>query len=273
MSAYHTEASSPTTIPEIRDEAVHVTNMKGRSLEAGVAIVTGAGRNIGRAIALDLAAGGRDIVVVVRTNRDEAESVAQEIEALGRRALVGIADVRNGESISKIVTQARDQLGPPTILVNNAAVRHEEPFLEIEESEWREVISIILDGSYVCCREVLPDMLQAGWGRIIMIAGLTGQTGASQRAHVVAGKAGLIGMTKALALEYAHRNVTINAVSPGMIDTPRSGGPPKHYSERRVPVGRLGRPEDVAATVRFLASDEASYVTGQTLNVNGGLLT
>jgi 3-oxoacyl-[acyl-carrier protein] reductase len=141
----------------------------------------------------------------------------------------------------------------------------------LSPEQWREVTGVILDGAFVCTREVLPDMLDVGWGRIVMIAGLSAQTGAIQRAHVVAAKAGLIGLTKALALEFAPRNVTVNAVSPGMIDTERAGAAPRHHSERHPPVDRLGRPEEVAAVVRYLVCDESAYVTGQIINVNGGL--
>ncbi|MGH2736356.1 MAG: SDR family oxidoreductase [Actinomycetota bacterium] len=245
----------------------------GRMARPPVAIVTGAGRNIGRSIALGIAAGGADVVIVVRSNRVEAEGVAREVRALGRRTLVAIADVRDKAGIAAVVDETRVTLGPPTILVNNAAVRREAPFLDLTNEDWREVTSVILDGAFVCCREVLPDMIATGWGRIVNIAGLSGQTGAAQRAHVVAGKAGLIGLTKALALEYAEDNVTVNAVSPGRIDTTRAGDVPRHHAERPVPVGRPGRTEEVAAAVRYLISDEASYVTGQTINVNGGLLT
>jgi 3-oxoacyl-[acyl-carrier protein] reductase len=167
-----------------------------------VAVVTGAGRNIGRAIALHLAATGIDVAVLVRSNREEAERVAEEVRALGRGALVGIADVRDDRAVARIAEETRAVLGAPTVLVNNAAVRREAPFLDLSLEEWHEVTSIILDGAFVCAREVLPDMIGARWGRIVNIAGLSGQTGASHRAHVVAAKAGLIGLTKALAVEY-----------------------------------------------------------------------
>jgi 3-oxoacyl-[acyl-carrier protein] reductase len=231
---------------------------------APVAIVTGAGRNIGRAIALEMAAAGLDIALVVRSNRDEAESVAKEVKKLGRKALVGLADVRDEQAMAQFADETRSSLGPPTVLVNNAAVRREAPFLELSLEEWREITGVTLDGAFVCSQKVLPYMLEAGWGRIVMIAGLTGQTGARHRAHVVAAKAGLIGLTKALALEYAAHNITVNAVSPG--------ADPKHHAGKEVPVGRLGRPEDVASMVRYLVSEEGAFVTGQTLNVNGGLL-
>lgn len=245
---------------------------EGHPPSSSVAVVTGAGRNIGRAIALELAAGGADVALIVRSNRDEAESVAGEVEAQGRRALVGVADVRDEQAVARIIDKTSSTFGPPTVLINNAAVRREASFLELSLAEWREITGIILEGAFVCSQQVLPHMLEAGWGRIVMIAGLTAQTGATHRAHVVAGKAGLIGLTKALALEYAPHDITVNAVSPGLIDTTRAGEEPKHHAGRTVPVGRLGRPKDVAAMVRYLVSEEAAFITGQTLNVNGGLL-
>lgn len=234
-------------------------------------MITGAGRNIGRAIALELAAEGSDVVILVRSNREEAEGVAEEIRSLGRRALVGVADVRDERTIGHVVEEAREGLGPVTVLVNNAAVRREAPFLDLSPEEWREVVGVTLDGAFVCSQAVLPGMLEAGWGRIVNIAGLTGQTGATHRAHVVAAKAGLVGLTKALALEYAADNITVNAISPGLIGTQREGTEPKHYSGQSIPVGRRGRPKEVAAMVRYLVFEEAAFVTGQTLNINGGL--
>jgi 3-oxoacyl-[acyl-carrier protein] reductase len=273
LKAYHTELTPCTTCHEGARRGLRTLTEDAEARRTPVALVTGAGRNIGRAIALELAAEGADVAVVVRSNREEAETVAREVRALGRRALVGVADIRDGGAIARVADEARAALGSPTVLVNNAAVREEAPFLEISPAEWREVMSVTLDGAFICAREVLPDMLEAGWGRIVNIAGMSGQTGASHRAHVVAAKAGLIGLTKALALEYAAYNITVNAVSPGQIDTARVGAPPRHHSERSVPVGRQGRPEEVAAMVRCLVSRRAAFVTGQTVNVNGGLLT
>ncbi len=244
-------------------------------LSGRVALVTGGGRNIGRAIALELASRGADIAILVRSNRAEAEAVAGEIASLGRRAFAGTADVRNADAVEASLAQAREQLGPVTILVNNAAVRRETPFAELPLADWHEILSIVLDGAFVCSQACLPDMLDESWGRIINIAGLTAQSGATHRAHVVTAKAGLIGLTKALALEYASENITVNAVSPGMIDTTRGGGSspaePRHHSERAVPVGRRGTPEEVAAMVGYLTSPPAAFVTGQTLGINGGL--
>lgn len=236
-----------------------------------VAMITGAGRNIGRSIALGLAAEGTNVVILVRSSREEAESMAEEVRSLGRRALVGVADVRDEQAVGRVVEEAREALGPVSMLVNNAAVRREAPFLDLSLAEWQEVVGIVLDGAFVCSRAVLPGMVEAGYGRIVNIAGLTGQTGAIHRAHVVAGKAGLIGLTKALALEYAADGITVNAISPGLIETIREGAEPKHYSGQSIPVGRRGKPEEVAAMVRYLVSEEAAFVTGQTLNINGGL--
>lgn len=237
-----------------------------------VALVTGGGRNIGRAIALELGSSGFDVGLLVHSDLTAAERVAEDVRGLGRRSLALTGDVRDSIAVRTVADRMRAELGPPTVLVHAAARRKETSFLDLSHDEWREIIDVIVDGGFICSQEVLPDMIAAGWGRIVMIGGLSGQTGAAHRAHVVTAKAALLGLTKALALEFATNDITANTVSPGMIDTVRSGEEPKHHDERRIPVGRRGRPEEVAAAVRFLVSDEAAFITGQTLNVNGGLL-
>ena len=245
-------------------------------LVSRVALVTGGGRNIGRAIALRLAADGADVVINVRSNQDEAESVAQEVRALGSRALSFCADIRDEQAVQRMADAAREQLGPITILINNAAVRRDVPFEQMTRAEWSDVLGVILDGAFVCSRAAVPHMLEAGWGRIVNIVGLGGQVAGEHRAHHITAKSGLIGFTKALAVEYAARNITVNAVSPGSIETERGGsstptGPRVLSARRQPPIGRLGTTREVAAMVRYLVSQDAAYVTGTTLNINGGV--
>ncbi|MSQ23557.1 MAG: 3-oxoacyl-ACP reductase FabG [Chloroflexi bacterium] len=244
------------------------TGLRGR-----VGLVTGSSRNIGRAIALAFAQAGADVVVNARTSIAEAEAVAVEARAMGRQAIACLADVRDPEAVEHMVARARVELGPIDLLVNCAAPRPEASFEKMTAEEWHEVLSVILDGAFVCTQAVIGGMLKKGRGTIINIAGMTGQSGAAQRAHVVTAKAGLIGFTKALALELAGRGITVNAVSPGLIDTARVGATaaqPAHRQGRVPPVGRFGRPDEVAAFCCYLASDAARYVTGQTIGVNGG---
>ena len=247
-----------------------MTDTRGRR----VALVTGSGRNIGRATALALAADGCDIVVNVRTSVDEAEAVVAEIHETGARAIISVGDVREPEDVKRMFEDARSQLGPVSVLVNNAAVRPEQPIAELEFEEWRRIVGIVLDGAFLCAKAAVAHMRELGGGRIINLAGLSGQAGAPDRVHVVTAKAGIIGLTKALAVELAAERITVNAVSPGMIGTRRqttsSPGEPKHHERLHIPVGRRGTPEEVARVIAFLASPDSGYITGHTLNVNGG---
>jgi len=244
----------------------------GQELKGKVAIVTGAGRNIGRMIALALAAGGAAVVVNARSNRTEVESVVAEIEKRGGRALAAIADVTDPGAVEAMVAAAAKQFGGVDILVNNAAVRKETSLETMTAVEWREILSVILDGAFNCAKSCLPHLKKSGAGAIINIGGLSGHTGAKHRAHVITAKAGIIGLTRALAHDLAADRVTVNCVAPGLIDTARKPGTPEpqHHQTRNMLAGRLGANEDVAAAVRFLAGPGARYITGQTLHVNGG---
>jgi 3-oxoacyl-[acyl-carrier protein] reductase len=248
----------------------------GRELTGKVAIVTGAARNIGRAIALAFAEGGAAVMVNTRTSIAEAEAVAAEIEAAGGQALVCAADVTERQAVEGMVAETVARFGRIDILVNNAAVRREAPFLDIGFEEWREIVAIILDGAFLCAKACVPHMIEQGGGTIINIGGLTGHAGAKQRVHVIAAKAGVAGMTKALAHDLAEHGITANCVVPGMIDTVRGTSSavdivPAHRKTRAPLVGRLGRPEEVAAMVRHLCGPQSRYVTGQTIHVNGGI--
>jgi 3-oxoacyl-[acyl-carrier protein] reductase len=241
-----------------------------RELAGRVALVTGAGRNIGRAIALDLADGGAAVVVNARANREEADAVAAEITAAGGRAVVALGDVTDTKAVAAMVVMAVDTFGRLDILVNNAAIRREMPFAEMDFAAWRTVLDVCLDGAFHCARAALPALRASGQGTIVNIGGLTGHSGAANRAHVVTAKAGLAGFTRALAHDLAPDGITVNLVAPGLIDTARATARPHHRGGRRTLVGREGTPEEVAAAVRFLAGPRARYITGQTLHVNGG---
>ncbi len=239
-------------------------------LDGRVALVTGAARNIGRAIALALADAGAAVVVATRSDRAAADAVAAEIEGKGGRALVAIADVTREAEVEAMVAAATARFGRLDILVNNAAVRNEAAFETLTPAQWRETFAVALDGPFLCAKAALPGLRASGAGTIINIGGLTAYIGASRRAAVVAAKAGLDGLTKALAHELAGDGITVNLVSPGLIDTARSGERPHHHQHTNNLLGRRGTAEEVAAMVRFLASPQARYVTGQTMHVNGG---
>lgn len=241
-------------------------------LNGKVAIVTGAGRNIGRAIALALADGGASIVVNARSNRAEADAVAREIEASGGKALVHIGDVADAEVVQALADAALNHFGRLDILVNNAALRREKPFAEMDYAEWRKILDVTLDGAFHCVKACLPGLRKSGAGTIVNIGGLSAHTGSKNRAHVVTAKAGIVGFTRALAYDLADDRITVNCVAPGLIGTPRPKGQPEpaHHLVHQTITGERGRPEDVAATVRFLCGPGARYITGQAIHTNGG---
>jgi 3-oxoacyl-[acyl-carrier protein] reductase len=243
-----------------------------RELEGKVAIVTGAGRNIGRAIALMLAELGASILVNVRSNRGGAEAVAGEIEAAGGKALVHTGDVADASATQAMADAALARFGRIDILVNNAALRREKSFAEMDYVEWREILDVTLDGAFHCTKACLPALRNSGAGTIVNIGGLSAHTGARNRAHVITAKAGIVGLTRALAGDLAADGITVNCVVPGLIGTPRPKGQPEpaHHLTHQTLTGARGKPEDVAAAVRFLCSPAARYITGQAIHANGG---
>jgi len=243
-----------------------------KELSGRVAIVTGAGRNIGRAIALELAAAGAAVVVNARANRLEAEAVVRAVEAAGGRACVAIADVADPAAVAAMAAGAVERFGRIDILINNAAVRREQPFDRMTLAEWREILGVILDGAFNCVAACLPQLRASRHGAIVNIGGLSADTGAKGRAHVVTAKAGLAGLTRALAHDLAADSITVNCVSPGLIATLRRPGEPEpaHHAIHRTLTGVRGAPHDIAAAVRFLTGPGARYITGQTIRVNGG---
>jgi 2-hydroxycyclohexanecarboxyl-CoA dehydrogenase len=240
------------------------------------AIVTGGASGIGLAIATRLAADGAAVAIFDRDG-DAAEAAAK-IAASGGTALGVAVDVTDRAVIDGGVVTVRERLGRPTILVNNAGMDGFDPFLTITAEKWNRILAVNLTGTFDCCQAVVPEMIEEGWGRIVNISSSSAQSGQPLMTHYVASKAGMIGFTKALALELGPRGITVNTIPPGFIDTPMLrkseskgllGAGVEHH-EKQTPVRRVGRPEDIAAMCAFLVSDEASYVTGQVMGVNGG---
>jgi 2-hydroxycyclohexanecarboxyl-CoA dehydrogenase len=241
------------------------------SLQGKTAVVTGAARGLGRAIALRLAQDGAAISVW-DLRPEGAEETAELIRKAGGKAIACAGDAASAEDIAAAVQRTRTELGPITILVNNAGITGFDPFETISEENWDRMMRINLKGPFLCTQAIIPDMLAAGWGRIVNISSSSAQTGAAAMAHYVASKGGVIGFTKALAQEYAAKGITVNNVPPGFVDTPMLRESPVDvdgFAATR-PMKRVGRPEDIAAAVAYLASDAAGYVTGHTLSVNGG---
>jgi len=241
------------------------------SLADRVAIVTGSGRGIGRAIALRLAEAGASVVV---NDIEPVEAVVGEIKAMGRQALPILADVSSASEVDRLVAETMAAYGRIDILVNNAGIARDQLLLRMTEEEWDSVLTVDLKSVFLCTRAVLKHMVKQRRGRIISISSITGVVGNPGQANYAAAKAGIIGFTRTVAKEVASRGITVNAIAPGFIDTEMTKGLKAEWKEelkKRIPLGRLGSPGDVAEAVAFLASDAAGYITGQVLGVDGGM--
>jgi 3-oxoacyl-[acyl-carrier protein] reductase len=237
-------------------------------LDGRVALVTGAGRNIGRQIALTLAQRGCDVVVNVGSRRDDAEAVAAEIRALGRRSLVAVADVTRSAEVDAMVGKAERELGRLDILVNNAAIRPPSPLVEMTDELWNSVIAVNLTGPFYCARAAARLMIRQRSGCIVNISGVTAVLGGTHDTHIAASKAGLHGLTKALAVELGQHGIRANTLMLSTIDSGRA--PRAQWSPERTPLRRRGSLAEVASACAFLASDDAGWITGQAIGVTGG---
>jgi 3-oxoacyl-[acyl-carrier protein] reductase len=244
------------------------------SLANKVALVTGSGRGIGRAIALKLAEAGASVVVNDIGDAAPVEAVVKEIKAMGGQALPVLADVSSAAEVERLVAEATSAYGRIDILVNNAGIARDQLLLRMTEEEWDRVLAVDLKSVFLCTRAVLKYMVKERRGRIISIASVVGMVGNAGQANYAAAKAGIIGFTRTVAKEVASRGITVNAIAPGFIDTEMTQGLKAEWKEelkKRIPLGRLGSPQDVAEAVAFLASDAAGYITGQVLVIDGGM--
>ncbi len=244
------------------------------TLSGRVALVTGASQGIGRACAFKLAASGATVAVAARSQEKLAELV-KEIEGSGGKAFAFPLDVADEEHVKSTFKSAIAQLGKIDILVNNAGITRDQLLMRMKRADWDAVLNTNLTSAYVCTQQAIGSMLKQRWGRIINVTSVFGQMGQAGQANYAASKAGLIGLTMAIAREVGSRNITCNAVAPGFIETAMTSGFSEEFKQnalKAIPLGRVGTPEDVANSVAFLASDDASYITGHVLSINGGML-
>jgi 3-oxoacyl-[acyl-carrier protein] reductase len=244
------------------------------NLASRVALVTGASQGIGRACAISLARAGATVAVAAR-NEDKLNELVQEINAAGGKSSASVLDVDNEDQIKNVVKSAIAQFGKIDILVNNAGITRDQLVMRMKRSDWDSVLNTNLTSAYLCIQQVIPSMLKQRWGRIINISSIFGQMGQAGQANYAASKAGLIGLTMAIAREVGSRNITCNAVAPGFIETAMTAGLAddiKKEALKLIPLARIGTPQDVASAVAFLASEDSAYITGHVLSVNGGML-
>jgi 3-oxoacyl-[acyl-carrier protein] reductase len=244
--------------------------MAEQELAGRVAIITGSGRSIGRAMALELAAGGAAVVVNVRSNRAEAEAVVKEIEGKGGRAMAAVADVTDAPAVQAMAKAALERFGRIDYLINNAALRQEKAIEHMSFDDWRFITGVILDGAFHCVKACLEPIKKSDVGSIINIGGLTGAMGAPDRAHVVTAKAGIAGLTRALAMELAPYKITVNTIVPSMLARPDEPNEIPAHPIYRPLLGRAGWPDDIAPLARLLLGPGGRYITGQIINVSGG---
>lgn len=246
-----------------------------QSFAGKVALVTGAGKNIGRTIALDLAARGASVVVNGRSDKAAVDAVVGEINAMGRQAIACMADVSDEDATARMVADAVSAFGGIDIVVSNAGLRRQTPFLNMSLAEWREILSVALDGAFILAKAAVPHMIPRGGGAIVALSGISTHVGTPNRCHVSASKSGLEGLMRALAIELAPHRITCNCVAPGAVDTVRGasagGAAPSSLAERGIPLGRKAAVEEISGAVRYLAGPDGRYVTGQVLHVNGGV--
>ena len=242
----------------------------GTELAGKVALVTGAAKNIGRATALALAAGGAAVAINTRSSKEDAEKVAQEIRAAGGKAEVYVADIADGKQVKAMGEAILSKFGRIDILVLNASVRSEKPFTELTYEEWRLPLGITLDGAFFCAQACLPSMLKNGGGAVVTLGGMQSLAGAKDRINGSVAKHGLVGFTRGLAREFGDRNIRANCIAPGTMNTTRAAGRAARPEPTNIPLKRFGEAEEIASVVRFLAGPSSSFLTGQSIQVNGG---
>jgi len=246
-----------------------MTLRNGDDLTGKVALVTGAGKNIGRATARSLAAGGASVMVHALTSESKARETVKMIEDEGGKAACFLADVTDPAQVDALVQTTVDAFGRLDILVNNHTIRGHKSILELPYDEWRQLMKVVLDGTWLCCKAAAPHMIEAGGGTIITFGGQGAVQGQRGGTHSSAAKLGIVGMTKALALDLAPHGITANCIVPGLIDTLGANDEVRHTTAK-TPIGRIGRPDEIAAMIRMLCGPEIRYMTGQTLHMNGG---